>query len=100
MHTILVPLDGSPLAERALPVALGLARRGGGTLELATVHEPALPVRGGQGAPVFDQRFDAELRAGLRRYLDATARPVVARERRRVARATAHLAGAAPAAGG
>ncbi|CAA9590683.1 MAG: hypothetical protein AVDCRST_MAG18-5125 [uncultured Thermomicrobiales bacterium] len=33
-HTILVPLDGSPLAERALPSAAVLARRGGGRLVL------------------------------------------------------------------
>ena len=33
-HTILVPLDGSPLAERALPYAAALARPGGGCLVL------------------------------------------------------------------
>jgi len=32
-HTILVPLDGSALAEQALPLALGLARRAGATLD-------------------------------------------------------------------
>ena len=33
-NTILVPLDGSPLAERALPPAVAIARRGGGRLVL------------------------------------------------------------------
>ena len=37
--TIVVPLDGSPLAERALPLALALARRMGVSVELVHVHE-------------------------------------------------------------
>jgi nucleotide-binding universal stress UspA family protein len=37
-RTVLVPLDGSPLAEQALPLALGLARRAGGAVRLALVH--------------------------------------------------------------
>jgi nucleotide-binding universal stress UspA family protein len=40
VHNILVPLDGSLLAEGALPVALGLARRAGATLSLVRVVEP------------------------------------------------------------
>ncbi|MBL0172072.1 MAG: universal stress protein [Gemmatimonadaceae bacterium] len=72
MQRILVPLDGSPFAERALPTALDLAARHGARIELIGVHQPALPVRGGQGAVVFDQRFDAELRAGVRQYLHDT----------------------------
>jgi nucleotide-binding universal stress UspA family protein len=39
-QTILVPLDGSPLAEHALPLAAGLARKSQGTLRLARVHRP------------------------------------------------------------
>ncbi len=39
MRRILVPLDGSPLAEAALPHAIGLARRSGADLSLATVRE-------------------------------------------------------------
>lgn len=41
-RSILVPLDGSPLAEEALPVAARIARQGGGTLRLALVHEPTI----------------------------------------------------------
>lgn len=39
---ILVPLDGSPLAESALPVALGLAQRWGGSLALVRVVDEKL----------------------------------------------------------
>ncbi|MCE7869962.1 universal stress protein [bacterium CPR1] len=39
MRRILVPLDGSPLAEAALPHALGLASRSGAELVLASVRE-------------------------------------------------------------
>lgn len=37
---VLVPLDGSLLAEQALPVAVSLVKRRHGRLELALVHEP------------------------------------------------------------
>jgi nucleotide-binding universal stress UspA family protein len=40
--TLLVPLDGSPLAEKAIPVAAALARRAGAALHLASV-QPAAP---------------------------------------------------------
>ena len=40
LRTILVPLDGSPLAERALPIALDIARRAGGKVQLLRTHVP------------------------------------------------------------
>src|SRR5690606_26956373 len=36
--SLLVPLDGTPSAEHALPHALALARRSGATLRLVHVH--------------------------------------------------------------
>ncbi len=39
-NTILVPLDGSSLAEHALPLALSIARRSGAALRLVRVHVP------------------------------------------------------------
>jgi nucleotide-binding universal stress UspA family protein len=44
LKTILVPLDGSPLAERALPYAATLARRSGADIALVrAVHATSLP---------------------------------------------------------
>lgn len=40
LRSILVPLDGSPFGEHALPYALGLARRAQAKLELAHTQEP------------------------------------------------------------
>jgi nucleotide-binding universal stress UspA family protein len=43
--SILVPLDGSPLAEQALPLAARIARFAGGKLRLALVHQlPPAPL--------------------------------------------------------
>jgi nucleotide-binding universal stress UspA family protein len=39
-RSILVPLDGSAFSEAALPYALGLSRRTGAAVQLASVHEP------------------------------------------------------------
>jgi nucleotide-binding universal stress UspA family protein len=39
-RSIVVPVDGSPLAERALPYAITLARTAGARLRLVRVHEP------------------------------------------------------------
>jgi nucleotide-binding universal stress UspA family protein len=42
---ILVPLDGSDLAEEAIGLAAAIARRSNATLDLLMVHQPAVPVR-------------------------------------------------------
>jgi nucleotide-binding universal stress UspA family protein len=42
-RSILVPLDGSPLAEQAVPLAAEIARRAGSKLRLVLVHEPPPP---------------------------------------------------------
>ncbi|MEZ4503522.1 MAG: universal stress protein [Dehalococcoidia bacterium] len=59
---ILVPLDGSPLAEAALPIAEELARNAQGTIVLLTVGE--LPETG-------EHRLEEE--AALRRIVDGAA---------------------------
>ena len=44
-RSILVPLDGSPLAEQAVPLAASIAQRCGGKLRLILVHElPSVPL--------------------------------------------------------
>lgn len=73
--TIVVPLDGSEFGERALPVAVALARRSDAVLELVHVREPAVPT---SGAPVPDPRFDDEVeqlvRSRVASLADALAR--------------------------
>lgn len=44
-RTVLVPLDGSPLAEQAVPLAARLAQRAGSKLRLVLVHQlPSAPL--------------------------------------------------------
>jgi nucleotide-binding universal stress UspA family protein len=73
MRHLIVALDSSPFAERALPTALDLARHHGARLELLVVHQPSMPAVGGQGAMIYDQRYDLEIRARLEQYLSETA---------------------------
>lgn len=68
-RTILVPLDGSTLAERALTVALPLAERHGAALVLVAVHEPVLPAVPSSGVALYDTALDTEERARLQRHL-------------------------------
>ncbi len=42
LRSILVPLDGSPFGEQALPLALSIARRAGAVLQLVHVHRPVV----------------------------------------------------------
>lgn len=42
--TVIVPLDGSPSAERELPIAATLARRSGGSVVLFTARDSGVPV--------------------------------------------------------
>jgi nucleotide-binding universal stress UspA family protein len=73
-QSILVPLDGSPLAEQALPLALAVARGAGAALDLVQVHvcyalkDPAcswLP---------YQAREDEALKKLERAYLDGVCR--------------------------
>jgi nucleotide-binding universal stress UspA family protein len=61
MNQVLVPLDGSALAETALPVALGIARRFGAELHLASVVSdlPPVPLAAGDGE-LITRWFEAE----------------------------------------
>lgn len=75
LRTILVPLDGSLLAERALPVALDIARRAGGKVQLLRTHVP-LAIVGATAEAVFTQDMleaDDSLRDRAQRYLEEKA---------------------------
>jgi nucleotide-binding universal stress UspA family protein len=59
-HTIVVPLDGTPFAEHAVPTALMLARAGGGRVVLVHVYAPP-PATDAYLAPPPDPRLLATL---------------------------------------
>jgi nucleotide-binding universal stress UspA family protein len=63
---LLVPLDGSSLAEQALGLAAGIARASHASIELVLVHEPAQ--YGDAAVPRKGEELEVELK-----YLDAIA---------------------------
>jgi nucleotide-binding universal stress UspA family protein len=71
--TIVVPLDGSPLSERALAPAHYLASRLHAAMEVVHVFEPEVTAPYVSGAPPFDMRLDAELRREAKAYVDRIA---------------------------
>jgi nucleotide-binding universal stress UspA family protein len=72
--TILVPLDGSPFAEQALPWALSLARRSGARLDLMRVQvDYALKDPIPRGVPL-DRALDEKCQQQEKLYLEGTAK--------------------------
>jgi nucleotide-binding universal stress UspA family protein len=92
-RSLLVPLDGSPFAEQALPLALSLARREGAALQLVMVVNPLAAAY--LGVP-YDPGLEAVAGGRKLAYLDDTAQRV--REVSAVPVSTAVLEGAVPAA--
>src|SRR5947207_199022 len=68
-RSILVPLDGSPFSEHALPLALSIARRAGAPVQLAYVHCPLAAVYG-ESAFFLDNSLEADFKNRQRAYLD------------------------------
>jgi nucleotide-binding universal stress UspA family protein len=73
-RTILIPLDGSPFAEQALPHALGIARRGGAALDLVHVHVLYVLEEHIVARYAYDPEIDVIHRRQEQLYLDATAK--------------------------
>ena len=75
LKMILVPLDGSSFAERALEVAVTLGKPFGAAFGLMMVIEPPLPIADPSGLAVLPAMAETEkqLRAGASRYLDGIA---------------------------
>jgi nucleotide-binding universal stress UspA family protein len=65
-HSILVPLDGSTLAEQALPLAASVAEQNKASLSLAVVH----PWGPAEDAPRAGTRADRKLREDEGTYLN------------------------------
>jgi nucleotide-binding universal stress UspA family protein len=76
LRSILVPLDGSPLAEQAIPVAVSLARQTGAKVRFATVEPPlSLAVMSPEAVDSHALTLE-EVREQLRRYLASKAEAV------------------------
>jgi nucleotide-binding universal stress UspA family protein len=85
MHqTILVPLDGSPAAEHALPWAISVAQQEGASLHLIRVHFPPAPIMVGSELAA-DITLDDAVRQAEIGYLQETSERV-----RRVSKLTVH----------
>lgn len=68
---ILVPLDGSPRAEQALPVAARLAHASGGSVVLVQVASPPIDYGGGLApAPLLTEQVIEEELAEATNYLE------------------------------
>jgi nucleotide-binding universal stress UspA family protein len=68
IRSVLVPLDGSPFAEQALPLGVTIARACRAKLRLALVHEPPLPPPSPDQADLF-LIADLQRRRAERAYL-------------------------------
>lgn len=74
-NIILVPLDGSSLADAAIPHAVALARRTGGALCLMRVHTPFTPmVVPGASILLPEPGIDLEIEETERAWLNAKAK--------------------------
>jgi nucleotide-binding universal stress UspA family protein len=79
LQSILVPLDGSLLAEQAIPIALAIAERARSKVKLVLVHQPLLLMEPG---PAYT-KIELAMQKADREYL----RSVAGRLRERLGRA-------------
>jgi nucleotide-binding universal stress UspA family protein len=68
-RSIYVPLDGSPFAEQALPLAGEIARRAGAILQVGLVHHPVPALATALEVPEIEAQLDQEARAREQTYL-------------------------------
>jgi nucleotide-binding universal stress UspA family protein len=71
-RSLLVPVDGSPFSEHALPIALGIARRAGAEVRVIHVHAPLIPTF--QPERSYHSGLDVWLKGRQERYLDGLVR--------------------------
>lgn len=68
-RSICVPLDGSPFAEQALPLALEIARGADAIVQVALVHHPVPALATALEVPEIEAQLDQEARAREQVYL-------------------------------
>ena len=75
---ILVPLDGSPAADRAIPIAARIAQRAEARLHLVAVSRPIVPATAhiAPGFIVVAPNLESVSRIGLKGHLDARAEEI------------------------
>jgi nucleotide-binding universal stress UspA family protein len=73
IRSLLVPLDGSPFAEQALPWAAEIARESGARLRLALVHQVPSPPPLDEISRRLYTKIELALRKSEREYLRTTA---------------------------
>ena len=81
LRTILVPLDGSALSERAIPIACDIARRAGGAVQVVRAHVPIAVVGATAEGAIFSQDMlaaDDALRQRAQKYVDEVAKKYAA----------------------
>jgi nucleotide-binding universal stress UspA family protein len=71
-RTLLVPLDGSPFAEQALPWAVSIARRANAALRIVHVHTPVAALVADSALAVASS-LDVQAREGEGAYLEGVA---------------------------
>lgn len=71
---VVVPLDGSPFAEQALPHALGIVRRAGASLDLVHVHVLYVLEEHFAARYSYDPELDEEQKQKEQLYLEGTAK--------------------------
>jgi nucleotide-binding universal stress UspA family protein len=76
LQTILVPLDGSELAEQAVSVGASIARRSGGMLRLVSVGEPLPALVLASESPEVAREVEIEAEGKLTEYLESMAQAV------------------------
>jgi nucleotide-binding universal stress UspA family protein len=70
-RAVLVPVDGSPFAEQALPLAVEVARRSTAILQLTRVHVPLMTYGAGLEVAALDPTLDRQVWEGEEAYLKA-----------------------------
>lgn len=76
-NRILVPLDGSSFGEQAVPTAVAIAKRTGGSLTLVHVHVPSFSSTQVRGVRIYDPAMDKAAESARERAVEAVAARVL-----------------------